>query len=191
MITRIVLPRIGVHLREQHTTSDHIRSCKSPCLLILLNLWLQVCIVYVGTMYLPAKVVTARSSSYQGPLQHLNNAVCIYVYLRCFTLACWHGATPGAIVCAGPCGTIIHCYHHKSRLAHKSHILAHCEIITEPKPICWYPRVSTSDYCHGKEMKKELIVLCSDNIIISYQNKTHILKILTEQKPERFGQNLY
>lgn len=63
------------------------------------------------------------------------------------TLACWHGATPGAVVGAGPRDIVVFSDHHITRLAHKRHILAHCYFITDSKSIRWNTRVTTGDHC--------------------------------------------
>lgn len=82
-------------------------------------------------------------------LQHVYDAVCECVHLWvALTLACWHGATPGAIVGAGPCDSVVPSYHHIPRLAHERHILAHRDVIAESKSICRNSRVSTGDHCH-------------------------------------------
>lgn len=45
------------------------------------------------------------------------------------TLARWQGATPGAVVGAGPCDSVVTSHHHVPRLTRERHIVAHGEVI--------------------------------------------------------------
>lgn len=110
----------------------------------------SVCMYFLlyGTVCERAKVVTARSDGYQGWL-------CTAAYVQCstcacagiLTLACWHGATPGAIAGAGPRDSLVPSDHHVARLAHECHILAHCGVIPNSETVGWNARVTTGDHC--------------------------------------------
>lgn len=45
------------------------------------------------------------------------------------TLARWQGATPGAVVGAGPRDSLVASHHHKPWLTRECHIVAHGEVI--------------------------------------------------------------
>lgn len=45
------------------------------------------------------------------------------------TLARWQGATPGAVVGAGPRDSVVASHHHVARLTRECHIVAHGEVV--------------------------------------------------------------
>lgn len=63
------------------------------------------------------------------------------------TLACWHGATPGAVAGAGPGRSLVLSDHHVARLAHECHVLAHRGFISDPQTIGWDAGVTAGDHC--------------------------------------------
>ncbi len=77
--------------------------------------------------------------------------MCVCVCARLWvvlTLACWHGATPGAIVGAGPCDGVVPYDHHVPQLTGERHILAHCDVVAKSESVCWNTGVATGDHCH-------------------------------------------
>lgn len=141
---RVVFFTASARVSSSMTLSDH--SFVSPCLLILLDPSVCMYFLLYGTVCERAKVVTARSDGYQGWL-------CTAAYVQCsacagiLTLACWHGATPGAIAGAGPRDSLVPPDHHVARLAHECHILAHCGVIPNSETVGWNARVTTGDHC--------------------------------------------
>lgn len=63
------------------------------------------------------------------------------------TLACWHGATPGAIAGAGPGHSLVLSDHHVARLAQERHVLAHRGFVSNPQTIGWDAGVTTGNHC--------------------------------------------
>lgn len=66
------------------------------------------------------------------------------------TLACWHGATPGAVAGAGSDHSLVLSHHHVARLAHECHVLAHRGLIPDPQTIGWDAGVTAGDHCGWK-----------------------------------------
>lgn len=140
------------------TRSDHTGSSVSPCLLILLDLCVHACTFYC----------IGQCANVPRLLQHclmvikvdcVLRPVCnaLHVHLRVVhTLACWHAATPCAIVGAGPCDSVVPTDHHVPWLAHERHILAHCDVISNSKSICWNTRISTGDHCQRGGKNKNI-----------------------------------
>lgn len=80
--------------------------------------------------------------------------MCETVHGHCWvalTLACWNGATPGAIASAGPHDSVVPSYHHIPQLAHECHILAYSDVITNSKSICGNTRVAAGYHCQTQE----------------------------------------
>lgn len=129
------------------TLSDH--SFVSPCLLILLDLRVSACIFYcmgqcanVPRLLQHALMVIKVDCV----LRHMCNAVRVRAR-GILTLACWHGATPGAVAGAGPRDSLVPSDHHVARLAHECHILAHCGVIPGSETVGWNAGVTTGDHC--------------------------------------------
>lgn len=161
---------LALLLSEYDTIWSHRKLCVTLLANPIRSQSVRMYFLLYRTVCERAKVVTARSDGYQGWL-------CTAARVRCsacafaggLTLACWHGATPGAIVGAGPCDSVVPSYHHVPRLAHERHILAHCDVITNSKSICWNTRVATGDHCQrwsnitNLHQKSSLMVLLNSN----------------------------
>lgn len=151
---------------------DTIWSHRKLCVTLLANPIRSLCerlyILLYGTVCERAKVVTTQSDGYQGWL--CTAAVCnsLHVHLRVVhTLACWHAATPCAIVGAGPGDSVVPTDHHVAWLAHECHILAHCDVITDSKSICWDTRISTGDHCQRWARIKTLHQTSSEMVLLN------------------------
>lgn len=91
------------------------------------------------------------------------------------TLAGWHGATPGAVVGAGPRGRVVSSDHDVARLTQEGHVLAHGDIVPETETVGGDARVAAGDHWSNTRTSHQIsswiMLNCAQNTRYGFKMK--------------------